>query len=62
MKKFLLSLIVLVSISQIYAQTSQLLISENFTGYSNGNLNGQGGWTATGNSDYVQVATTTPLT
>ena len=71
MKKFLLSLIVLVSISNVYAQTSQLLISENFTGYNNGNLNtyssGQGGtyrWTASSlfSSDWAQVAGSTPLT
>jgi hypothetical protein len=70
MKKFLLTLIVLVSISGVYAQTSQLLINENFTGYTNGNLNntssGQGGaypWTAVSgfSSDFAQVSNSSPL-
>src|SRR4051794_22935623 len=70
MKQILLLLIVLVSFGSGYAQTSQLLMSENFTGYTNGNLNttstGQGGsypWdNASGSSsDFVQVAKTTPL-
>lgn len=71
MKKFLLALIAFISIGHGYAQVSQLLISENFTGYTNGNLNtaftGQGGtykWTASSvfSSDWVQVANNTPLT
>jgi hypothetical protein len=70
MKKFLLTLIVLISISTVYAQTSQLLINENFTGYTNGNLNntssGQGGaypWTAVSgfSSDFAQVSNSSPL-
>lgn len=66
MKKFLLSLIALCSISWAYAQTSQLLISENFTGFTNGNLNSQGSpypWTVSSgySSDFVQVANSTPL-
>ncbi|MEJ0105654.1 MAG: T9SS type A sorting domain-containing protein [Bacteroidota bacterium] len=68
MKKFLPLLIVLVSFTQINAQTSQMLITENFTGYTTGNLNtnssGQGGWTAANgifSSDFARVATTTPL-
>jgi len=71
MQKFLLSFLVLISISHVYAQTSQLLINENFTGYTNGNLNtystGQGGtyrWTASSffSSDWAQVANSSPLT
>ncbi|MBS1609234.1 MAG: T9SS type A sorting domain-containing protein [Bacteroidetes bacterium] len=66
MKRFLLSFLVLVSIAKVYAQTSQLLINENFSGYSAGNLNGQGGsypWTASSlaSSDFVQVASSSPL-
>jgi len=68
MKKFLPFLIVLVSFTQMNAQTSQLLISENFTGYTTGNLNtgsgGQGGWTAANgffSTDFAKVATTSPL-
>ena len=48
--------------SEVNAQSSQLLINENFESYTNGNLNGQNGWTATGNSDRVQVANSSPLT
>lgn len=62
MKQFLPLMILLVLVTTINAQSSQLLISENFESYSNGNLNGQGGWTATGNSDRVQVANSSALT
>lgn len=61
MKKFLFSLLAAIGISYAYAQTNGQLVIENFTGYTNGNLNGQGGWTNTGNADFVQVDNTTPL-
>ena len=68
MKKFLLLIISLIAISYVYAQNSDLLISENFTGYPNGNLNttslGQGSWRASfrnNSSDFVQVANASPL-
>ncbi|MGC4036441.1 MAG: T9SS type A sorting domain-containing protein [Chitinophagaceae bacterium] len=63
MKKFLPLFIVLVSFTQVYAQ-SGMLITENFTGYPTGNLNsGSSGWTAASSysSDYVQVANSSPL-
>lgn len=55
-------MILLMLASEVNAQSSQLLINENFESYTNGNLNGQNGWTATGNSDRVQVANSSPLT
>lgn len=64
MKRSLLLIIIVLAISSGYAQTAQILMAENFTGYTNGNLNGQGGfypWTTTGNTSYVQVAKTPPL-
>jgi hypothetical protein len=68
MKRCLLLLILLIAISSIYAQNSQLLISENFTDYPNGNLNtatsGLGPWKASyrnNSSDFVQIVNSSPL-
>jgi len=61
MRRLLSLLIVFVSFTDIYAQTSELLMNENFTGYSNGNLNGQGGWRSSGNADFVQAVNSSPL-
>lgn len=41
---------------------SQLVINENFTGYTLGNLGTQGGWQQFGSGTDVQIANTTPLT
>src|ERR1035437_784386 len=41
---------------------SQLLFSEDFTGLTVGTLIGQSSWTQAGGSDFLSVATTTPLT
>lgn len=41
---------------------AQLVINENFTGYTNGDLGTQGGWVQLGTGTDVQIATTTPLT
>ena len=61
MKRFLPLMIVLISYTGMNAQTSQLLMSENFTSYNNGNLYNQGGWGAYGNTDRVQVSSSSPL-
>lgn len=41
---------------------AQLVINENFTGYTNGNLGTQGGWVQFDNGTDVQIATASPLT
>ena len=41
---------------------AQLVINENFSGYTTGNLGTQGGWTGAVNNPDVQVANTTRLT
>jgi len=68
MKNIFLFFIFLVAACSGYAQVSQLLLNENFTGYATGDLNntsrGQGSWKASfGNNSagFVQVANTTPL-
>jgi hypothetical protein len=43
------------------AVNAQLVINENFTGYTTGNLGTQGGWVNFGGTPDVQIATTTPL-
>lgn len=45
-----------------FTTKAQLVINENFTGYTNGNLSNQGNWVTTSGSPDVQVASTTPLT
>ncbi|MFL5744163.1 MAG: T9SS type A sorting domain-containing protein [Niastella sp.] len=52
---------IMVSIIALTAN-AQLVINENFTGYTNGNLGTQGGWVQKGTGTDVQVSTTTPLT
>src|SRR5690349_7621471 len=61
MKQFLLFLTFLTSLAVVNAQTSQPLFIENFTGYNNSNLNGQGSWSNSGNDNYAQVSNTSPL-
>jgi hypothetical protein len=41
---------------------AQLVVNENFTGYTPGSLGTQGGWEQFGSGTDVQIATTTPLT
>jgi hypothetical protein len=41
---------------------SQLLFTEDFTGYTAGSLIGQGSWTQGGGAVFPSVANTTPLT
>ena len=58
---FTLTLSILLS-SQIFSQTSGLLINENFSGLTTGNLtSANGGWTSPNGSGYVQVANASPL-
>lgn len=58
---FTLTLSFLLS-TQLFSQTSGLLINENFAGLTNGNLTtANGGWTSPSGAGYVQVANTTPL-
>src|SRR5690348_9502207 len=40
---------------------AQLVINENFTGYTVGNLNGQGSWASSGTGPDVQVSNLLPL-
>jgi hypothetical protein len=60
MKQFLPLMILLVFVSAVNAQTSQLIFNENFETYSNGNLNPQGSWSGS-NTNRAQV-TNTPTT
>jgi hypothetical protein len=63
MKKLSLLLGVLAILSFSNLTFSQLLFSEDFTGYTAGVLTGQGGWTHAGSGlDAPVVANTTPLT
>lgn len=53
----------LIMVSAIaFTVNAQLVINENFTGYTNGDLGTQGGWVQKGSGTDVQVSTTTPLT
>lgn len=58
MKKFL-PMITLVLASFI-SQAQGLVLSENFGGYTSGDINGQGGWTVTSTTSQVQVANVSP--
>jgi len=51
---------IMVSIIAMTAN-AQLVFNENFSGYTNGNLNGQGSWASSGSGTDVQVANATPL-
>ncbi|MGC4036440.1 MAG: T9SS type A sorting domain-containing protein [Chitinophagaceae bacterium] len=66
--RLILLLIILLTACASFAQTSRLVIDENFTGYTDGNLNttssGQGDWHASftnNGSDFVQVDNSAPL-
>lgn len=68
MKRILVVLVFIMTICEAHPQISGLLINENFTGYSNGDLNttagGQGSWKASfsnNSCDFVQVAVSAPL-
>jgi len=59
-KKFTFSAgLILALIGTSIASQAQLLINENFTGYSAGNLNGQGGWVSSGDGNNINVVVKT---
>lgn len=68
MKRILALLMLNLAVCYIHAQSSRLLIDENFTNYSTGDLNnsatGQGGWRplfTNNGTDFVKVENTIPL-
>lgn len=58
MKKFLPLMTLL--LGSFISQAQGLVLSENFGGYTSGNINGQGGWTVTSTFSQVQVANVAP--
>lgn len=58
MKKFLP--IITLLFGSYLSSAQGLVLSENFGGYTSGDINGQGGWTVTNTSSQVQVANVAP--